>query len=172
MNPRLPVHEWLAIVVLLSVIATLISIALLNRPHIDMSINNANAVFCQSSGDAIQVSIDGAVAHPDTYVMKKGATLRELFAIAEPLPEARLNRFHLDRTLADGESLFIGKQKMVTVYIQGAVKTPQTLIVRQGTPMCDLEALVTLEEDAKVSFLHKKRKLKDGETITIPRVQG
>ena len=59
----------------------------------------------------VDVVIEGAVKAPGSYQLQRGATIGNLFDLAEPLPDADLRGFKRTTKLKDGRVVTIRKKK-------------------------------------------------------------
>jgi len=114
-----------------------------------------------------EVTIKGAVQFPGTYVLPKGADMARLLQRARPHPEADVKSLCDGSKLRDGQVVNVRKKAMITVYLQGAVANPGALRLSKGAKMGDLRKKALLLEDADISSLQGKRKLKDGEVVAV-----
>ena len=159
METKLHIHEWLAVVMLC---AMAVILALVARW-------NGDAYASVDPEDAyIHVDIEGAVRYPGSYRFQPGAQVADLVKVGEPLPEADLKRIRGKNQLKNGQILFVKELPMIQVTVVGAVKDTQPLQVPRGTRLVDLLGLVAFEKNADVEKIKKRRRLKNGETITIP----
>lgn len=164
--PQLPAREWIAVVVLLLFMMGLVALVLFSQedalpesllpPH-----------YCVSQ--ELEVIIEGAVAHPGAYQMPKGSLLKDLFAKAEPIPEADLSRMKAERKLRQGQIIRVPHRAMITIHLEGAVKQSGPLRLPKGSRLCDLVDCVSFAEGADLKPLKKKRRLKEGEVIAVAR---
>lgn len=120
----------------------------------------------------VEVTVEGAVEKPGSYQVQRGATLREVLSQAVPTRHADLKRLKLDKTVRQGQVIKVPEYQMIAVHLKGAVVSPQTLSLPKGSRLSDLIPLLEFEPDANVKQLQKKRRLKDGETITVRKVSG
>lgn len=117
----------------------------------------------------LDVSVSGAVAKPDIYILKKGATIGDLLAKAEVLAEADISKIKLTTRLTQGRHIHVPKLEKVTIRIEGEVESPITMTVAKGTRLKDLFGRVHLKKEGDPMSLMKQRTARDGETITIRR---
>jgi hypothetical protein len=90
-NQRLPIHEWMAVVVIIFTFLLLTVISLLNY---EKAITESEPV--NYSPPLIDITVEGAVKFPGTYQVEKGTPILEVLGQAEPLPNADLKRFASD----------------------------------------------------------------------------
>lgn len=161
---KLPFHEWLIISLLVAVLLMLTFITLLwKRQELPPT-----ATSHEIANEFVQVTISGAVQKPGSYEFKKGVMLKELLALAQPLPEANLDGLRVNSRLRDGQVVKIQIQKWITVHLEGAVEQPGPFKIKQGAFLQDLTDLVAFASNADTDKLQKKRRLKDQEVIVVP----
>lgn len=104
--PALPVHEWMAVVAILLLMGLLVGMvflrgeyALIDPPHYLVE-------------QEIEITIEGAVAHPGTYHLPRGSTLQEALKQAEPLPDSDLKRMKLQRKIRKGDHVSVPHKVM------------------------------------------------------------
>ncbi len=157
---HLKVHEWLAVALLIGIIGTLAIISAKGNAHTKPNFTAYNK--------GVEILVKGAVAYPGMYRLPSEVTMQELLAIVHVQPEADLRRLSMERLVKQGRVVNIPERSMITVHLQGAVKTPGPLRVPKGSRMEELLALPIFSENANTQGLRKKRKLKADEIIDIP----
>lgn len=163
-KPALMVHEWLAITTIIGFLGMLTIISVIrSTPPLVPQKELAHPL----TNPFIKVSIEGAVEHPGSYNLKKGARVKDALEQAKPLSNANLGQMNLESKLRKGQKINVPKIEMLTLFLQGAVKTPGALQVPKGTRLIDLMSLVEFLENAKLEPLQKKRRLKNNEVIHI-----
>lgn len=161
---RLPCHEWV-VVVLLIVIFIISSIIIYIRDQDSLSTTKNTNHHMQ---DELQITIQGQVLKPATYKLKRGASMAELLALAEPLPEADLSRIKNSRKLKPDEIITIPAKAMITVFVEGYVERVGFIEVPKGTRINELSKYVKFLPVADEKKINKKRLLKDQEVIIVP----
>lgn len=108
MEHKLPTHEWIAILVILTIFFTICLTA----------IRSSDSLLPQSSDHPsilqdpyITINIFGEVEKPGEYQVKKGVVLREVLEQAKPLPAANLSRYKLDAQQRRSRTIQIKKKK-------------------------------------------------------------
>lgn len=103
---RLPIHEWMAVVVIISVFLflTLLSIANYESPLME-----TDAVALGEP--LIDITIEGAVKFPGTYQFEKGTNLEEALNHAELLPTANVKTLKLDSLLTKKRKITVKETK-------------------------------------------------------------
>jgi hypothetical protein len=117
----------------------------------------------------IFIHIEGAVKYPGTYETKKGCLIKEIIEKAELLPEADCIGIDLNGRVTETLSLYVPDRGWIEVTVLGAVKEEKTLQIRSKSRICDLLSKIEMTSDADRRFLRRKRVLKDGEEVIIPR---
>ena len=92
----------------------------------------------------------------------------DLLRLAQPLSSADLRRINPNARLRDGRSLVIRDRPMITLSIIGAVENPGILRVPKGTTLHQLLNQIRLSDNADVSNLKDRRRLRDHDVIEIP----
>lgn len=169
-SSELKVHEWLAVIILISTLTGLSAMAYLSKSTIGDKERLAPA-FLTTHGK-IEVLVKGAVIHPGIYCVPSMTTLAEVLIIAQVAPEADLRRYQLDNPIKRGRSINIPSREMITIDIKGAVKNPTKVTVPKGSKLEDLLNLIDFTDHADLKYLQKKRKLKSGEEITVPALKS
>lgn len=162
----LKIHEWMAITTIITVMCALTAFAVLRRSWND---SRAPSPMSAYAHNRIEVVVKGAVAHSGVYSLPKGMPMKELLEVAQLAPDADVRRFNLERVIQQGRVVNVPKRAMITVQVNGAVESAGEVTVPRGTTLEQLADKIALSEDADASSLRKKRKLKDGETITVKK---
>ena len=68
------------------------------------------------------------------------------------------------------ESSIAIKEELVEVFVEGAVLSPHSHIVKKGARLRDVLALVSLSPDAQIDKLKLHAKVRDGQTVKVPRI--
>lgn len=164
----LKVHEWLAITIIIGVIAGLTCLtSFQNKQEIrpkDMT------WMTRTASGGFTILIQGAVDYPGMYHIDSPMTLGELLTLAGVQRDADLRRFRLSTLIKKGRTIRVPLRQMIQVHLRGAVNGEPTLTVPKGTKVEDLLSLADFRTDADIKILKKKRHLKADEVITIPHV--
>lgn len=163
----LRLSEWILVGSFLLLFASSALIAKVNASQAPPLIKALPAIE-----EKISISIEGAVRKPGTYLVRPATPLRKVLAKAKPKPFANLRSFDLDQPVETSLTLHIEELAEISVSIAGAVEAPVTLLLPPGTRIADLKAKLSLAPDADRSFFKKRRLLKDGEAIAIPKKIG
>lgn len=121
----------------------------------------------------IVVAVSGAVALPGLYTVPKEYALPTLLSLSQPLPDADLSKdlklSHPTSADVDCWALHIPSQSFVTVVLAGAVAKPGFYRFPKGSRISDIAAIVPLAPHAASSWLKRRRLIRDGETIIVPK---
>lgn len=165
MTTKLPVHEWCIILLFCLILLVLAGFAFgRSKPVIDTTMLAPPPPIT-----ALQVKIEGQVAHPGSYQLPLHATLKQLLEQAQPLPSADLSQLNWRRKLRDGQTLHIPERRLMTINVAGAVQQPGPLQILSGTRCCELVDQLQVLPEADLTALRKKRSfLQEGDLIEVP----
>lgn len=165
-DDKLPVHEWIMIVLFCGVLITLSGIAFYRQSsgrQIDVSL------FEQTKSSVLHVSVSGAVLNPGRIELPLGSTVRDSLDKAGVLPEADLSRLRMNGKVKSGQRIVVPERVWITVILEGAIANPGPFKILSGTRCCELISLLNLPSEANIAGLKKLRRyLKEGEVIAIP----
>lgn len=164
-SPSLKIHEWLAIFVLIVILGGLSIMAYVTKGSIGYNDRAMPALLSHPA--KIEVFINGAVINSGIYYLPSGIQVKEVLMLAQPAPNADLRRLNLNSLLKKGRAITIPELPMINVYVEGAVENPGRITVPKGIRLMDIKDYIILSEHANVKSLNRKRKLKEGEIITV-----
>lgn len=118
--------------------------------------------------ETITVRMVGAVRDIEVKV-QAGSTVEDLLACVELKDGAELSEIDGFRRLGHNEIIVIPFEGKTTVYVHGAVKKPQVVVLEKEAKPKHLLECVELEDDADVSQLKRKKSLRSGSVIEIRR---
>jgi hypothetical protein len=99
-KPTLPIHEWLAILFLIVLLAGLSLLALIpSDPIASLPKDLPKHIVDQE----IEVFIEGSVEKPGSYIAKRGDLVKDIVAQAVPKDDADLQRLKLDKKIRKGQ---------------------------------------------------------------------
>lgn len=124
--------------------------------------------FQEENRKEFLVVIDGAVKKPGSYSVPEGTTVREILKKAAPFKGSDLRGVSQDRVIQKDLHLHIEEQKEIHVRVSGAIKEPVDLILPPNSRICDLRDKVIFTNETQKSFFQRRKRLKDGEEITVP----
>lgn len=161
----LKVHEWLAIVVIIGIIAGLACLTSFYDKDEEI---HADSAWAAQNHTGFEVHVKGAVDYPGTYHLPYNIKMRDLLALAGVSSNADLRRFNLDAALKKGRIINVPARAMIHVHLKGAVKADKMVVIPKGSKLEDLINLAEFSEDADYNALRKKRRLKEGEVVLVP----
>ena len=163
----LKVHEWLAIAILIGVLAGL---ACLTSFNVKGESGRSGPESHQQKYSGFDVLVKGAVDHPGVYHINSEMAMKELLSLAGLSSNADLRRFNLDALIKKGRIVNVPARAMIDVHLKGAVKEEKTITLPKGSKLEDLVSLVEFAPEANVKALQKKRRLKHDEVIIVPKL--
>lgn len=164
MKNRLSLQEW-AIVSLFSLVLLALSAFALLRP----SWGSHTSLPPAPTSHHIQVTINGAVANPGPHTLPLRATMKQLLAIAEPLPVADLSDLNFRRKLRDGQTIYVPERYPIVIGLTGAIRDSGERQILSGTRLSELVDQLELLPEADIKSLKKKKGyVRRGDTVHIP----
>ncbi len=161
--------EWFLVLSLLAILASLVILAKINVYRASVLMD----VRVLAPEEPVSITIEGAVSKPGTYKVIPGSTLAQVLKKARPKTYANLKEIDLTQRVKAPHTLVIEELSEITVFIDGAVESPQELRLPPKTRICDLKSKVQFTTDADPellkAFLKKRRELKDGEILWVPK---
>ncbi|HSX26983.1 MAG TPA: SLBB domain-containing protein [Chlamydiales bacterium] len=156
--------EWVLVGSLLLIMASLVVISKVNvyRAASTLALNEIEV-------KEILVTVKGAVAKPGAYRVLEGTLLETVLRKARPWPHANLKALPLKRPLEGESEIVVEELAEITVYVDGAVEKRVELTLPAKSRVSDLKSKVVLSEDADKSYFRRRRWLKDGEKIEVPK---
>lgn len=166
MGTKLPLHEWLIILLFCSLLLGLTAIALIKPKPVFDSISSRNEKIIPS--DVMQIKVEGYVAKPGFYQLPYQTTLKKLLEMVEPASSADLSELNYRKKLRDGQTIIIPERKIITIQVTGAVQEPGALKILSGTRCCDLADQLKLLPEADIKALKRKNRfVKGGDMIEV-----
>ncbi|MCB1111385.1 MAG: SLBB domain-containing protein [Chlamydiales bacterium] len=165
MDDHLLPHELTAVALMLAFIAFLTALSLSGQATGDL------VSLTKESREAglIEVRVGGAVEHPGLFKMQTGAKYEDLLALAGTTDHADLRKIKKNRKLKHGRSYQVKARPQTTIYLEGAVKTPGPYQVYADLKLNELVDKNWYSDDADLTVIQKKRRVKAGEVIRIPQ---
>ncbi len=156
--------EWIVVGSLFAIMCSLLLIA---------KVNAYRATFSFPPDDPkqeeIMVTISGAVAKPGNYPVSAGTPVEEVVHKARPKPWANLQKIPLKQLIEKPLYIDVETLSVITVSVRGAVTTPLEITLPAKSRVCDLKSKVSLTAEADKTFFRRKRMLKNGEIIEVPK---
>lgn len=164
----LKVHEWLAVAF---VIGTIFGLACLTSFYGKKEPSRPNLALLEKA-NGFDVVLKGAVAYPGIYRFSSEITMKDLLILAGVRESADLRRFKPESVVKKTRIINVPERVMITVHLHGAIKSNCSLTIPKGSKVEDLIAIGKFSDQADLSVLKKKRRLKDSEVIFIPKQNG
>lgn len=117
-SPQLAPHEKICAGLLIGALVFFFSLAYIRTP-LETAADRWSPHHLKST--TIEVTIQGAVANPGTYMIDRGSTVEALLELAQPLPEADLSKVKTTMKLYQHKKVIIPckKQRKVRQKAQG-----------------------------------------------------
>ncbi len=163
-DPNLKVYEWLALSVLFSLLAMLTLLSLRDFPPSTLARDQAHFVLDPN----ITVFVEGALANPGSFKLKREATYKDLLSQLTLLPEANLAKLNLKAKLRQNQTIKLPFKPYLTIKVEGAVAQPLTLQMPKGAKLEDLLDKIAFLPEANRKKLRLKQRLKNNDVIIIP----
>jgi hypothetical protein len=126
--------------------------------------------------EKITIEISGAVSKPGVYQVFPGTPFSQAIKKAKPKSFANLKEWPPSMRISESVKIFIEELTEVVISIEGAVEENLELTMPFETRVCDLKAKIPFSSDADPEFINsffkKRRKIKNGEKITVPKKTG
>jgi SLBB domain-containing protein len=165
LKKSLEASEWILSLSLILILASLFTIT---RFHEHRKKNKL--IACASVAvRPVEIAISGEVAHPGVFSALPGTRIGDLVKKSCPKRFADLTGIDLDSPVEKALELAIPRLSELSVRIEGAVTAPIELKVPAGSRICDLKPKIECSGDANLQFFKKRRLLKNGEIIYVPK---
>jgi DNA uptake protein ComE-like DNA-binding protein len=170
MSPKLPLYEWCIVILFCTILLTFATIAFLRRSYpAPVPFSSLVAETESLPVQTIQVSVEGAVAHPGLYPISPNTPLKELMERVQPLPSADLSQLRWRKKLYDQQIIRIPEKHEITIHLEGAVKHPGPSKIWSGTRYLELAHQLDVLPEADLKAIKKKRQfIKEGDHVYIP----
>ncbi len=155
--------QWLLVGSLLGFMASLLLIA---KVH---SYRAESLLFAVTPSEPLIVTIEGCVAKPGPYFVPSGTPLSEPLRRAKPKPWANLQKIPTTQIVETPLHLFVEELTEITIYVEGAVVEPGPITLPAQSRIADLKTKVKLTPDADKTFFRRRKRLKNGEKIEVPK---
>lgn len=161
---RPPQFEWILVLSLLAVMTSLVLVAQVNA-------SRAFSAIEMESGkeEPIVVTVEGAVSKPGAYSVPSGTTVETVLRKARVKPFANLQTIPLHQIIEAPLHLNVEELAEITVSVCGAVVEPLDIVLPARARISDLKSKVSLSKEADKTFFRRRRMLKNGEKIEVPK---
>ena len=160
----LPSSEWLLVASLLAVMGSLLLIARVNAHRAASSVN-----LVEWKQEEILVTISGAVSKPGEHKVLPGTTVAEVLRKARPKSWAKLGTLPLDEVIESPLQLHVEELSEIKIFVKGAIAEPVEITVPAKSRICDLKSKLSFTSETDLRFFRRKRRLKEGEIIEVPK---
>ncbi len=156
-NAALLLHERAVVVLMLLILATIGTITFSERSK-----------HAKERSDALCVRVIGEVEEETVVQVCSGATVADALASITFTEFADPQKLTYDMRLVKDQVVVVPKKGSLSIFVNGAVEKEELLSFEEGATFLDLRKKVHLQNSAdSKAFFRKRRKLKEGETITI-----
>lgn len=153
----LPIREWIAALLMLLILSLLTTVSFVSKWQ---SSTSSQPLIC--------VHIVGAVEKEQDLNLPHGASIADALSHIALSDDAAVEKMAYDAPLRQNQILIVPKKKCVSVFVKGAVVKAGLVVLPEGATFRDLALRINVQENADIKSLkRKKRRLKDGEVITI-----
>lgn len=166
-STSLKVHEWLAITIVIAMLASLALITKVNGSRVASQLQS-NPIKTHHDFDIL---VKGAVDFPGIYHLHSEMQMKDILVLAGVKEGADLRRYNMEAWVKKGRVVHVPNRQFITVFVEGAVNGPTTIKLPKGSKVNELLNVVALTDDADVETLQKKRLLKDNEVISIRSIR-
>lgn len=143
------------------------SLAVISKVNVYRAASTIDSKDCQIEN--ILIAVSGAVKKPGEYRVAAGTPLAAVLRKARPLSQANLMGLDLGSPMESSRDVFIPELSEITVFVSGAVLAPVALTLPVASRVSDLKSKVALSADADKSYFRRRRRLKNGEKIVVPK---
>ena len=163
MNSSLRQSEWILVLSLLIIMASLLVISRVNASRSAALLGGRPP----PSAELYPVVITGAAKKPGTYPAYPGTPLKKVVQKSLPNRFADLRKIDLEQKVEGPMAIELTLLQEITVRIEGEVEAPIELTLPIGARMSELKSKVVLTERADQSVFKSRRMLKDGEIVMV-----
>lgn len=164
MKKSLQSSEWVLVGSLLLVMASLTVVAKVNAYRAATTLSSKDLQI-----EEILVTVSGAVNRPGEYRVAAGTLVEAVLKKARPKACANLKALLTKQPIEEALDLFVEELAEITVFVGGAVQEPVELTLPAQSRVSDLKSKVVLSADADRAYFRRRRVLKDGEKIEVPK---
>ena len=164
MEKSLPSSEWVFVGSILIVMTAFFVVAKVNAYRASSEISIAPLLK-----EECIVTITGAVSRSGEYTVRVGTTLEQVLKKARPMPYSNLRALPLKKIIETSLLIDVEELTEISVSIDGEVAEPVTLVLAPKSRICDLKSKVIFTDETDKTFFRKRRLLRDGDRITVPK---
>ncbi|HRD55032.1 MAG TPA: hypothetical protein PLC42_01405 [Parachlamydiaceae bacterium] len=156
-------HEWIVIssLIFLLVLLTFVS------HSCDPSFPETKKEVHYLKAKEFEVFIEGEVEFPGKHHAKSSSKIGDLLLLAKPKASADLRRIKTEKTVRKGQIIKVPAYQMIKIILKFNDGSVEELSVPKGTKWEDLPKFYEWPSLADLSFLAKKKRLKEGDQIKI-----
>jgi hypothetical protein len=156
--------DWVFVASLVLVMVSLILVAKINGSRAFSAVD-----LHRLRQEMILVTVDGAVAKPGQYSVLSGTRVGDVLKRARVKPLADLSAVVVDELIDSPRHIQVGELLEIKVFIRGEVKEPLEITLPSCSRICDLKTKVMLTEESDLQFFKRKKRLKNGEILEVPK---
>ncbi|PIS02605.1 MAG: hypothetical protein COT85_04800 [Chlamydiae bacterium CG10_big_fil_rev_8_21_14_0_10_42_34] len=164
MKKSLPSSEWILVLSLMVVMGALVFISKVNVYRYASSL-----IQVEESQEMILVRISGAVTKPGEYLVPAGMRVVDVLKKSRPKPWADLAGVSPKELVESPLDIKVKELAEITVTVCGAVTKPQEITLSARSRLSDLKSKISFEKDADKSVFRRRRVLRNGEKIDVPK---
>lgn len=161
MKNSLKRSEWLLIGSFLLILGSLFLVSKVNAVWAETTLQETEIETF------IEIAVDGAVSKPGKYTVPAGTPVLEAVKKARPKPFADLK--NLQGPVHSAMIIRVEELKEIVVQVKGAVEQPVELVMPVKSRISDLKSKITLTPEADKAFFRRRRLLKNGEVVEVPK---
>lgn len=154
--------SWLLVGSLILFMASLVVLSQVNAYR-------ARSILNEVGVADVWVEIEGAVHKPGRYLIPVGMTVGQALKKARPKVLANVDALDLKKNIDSPLTLTVEEWSRVKVRVEGEVLEAVELELAAGERISDLRTKVSLTPMADKTFFRKKRVLKNGDVIVVPK---
>ena len=156
-NTALLLHERAVVFLMLIILST-----------IGITAFSERSKHTKEKSAALCVRVIGEVEEEAIVHVSPGATIADALASITFTECADPQKLAYDMRLVKDQVVVVPKKGTLSIFVNGAVEKEELLSLKEGATFLDLRKKIHLQTSADTkAFFRKRRKLKEGETITI-----
>lgn len=159
-------ERWI-IVSFILIVSSLLFIAKINAFRAEEALAQFEEEASSAIEEVVEIEIEGAVNKPGTYTVPVGTPMKKVVKKARPKVGTDLQKLPL--TAVAPMKITIEELQEITITVTGAIGEPKELVLPIGSRICDLKSKITLTGETDKTFFRRRRLLKNGEIIEVPK---